>query len=101
MPRPARTIVTVGADLAETTCRACRSAPGFDQPADDQARLAVLFVLAITLGIRPGELRALRWDHIDLDHGMNCLHPNPGGCKVGPRREDACNRFKFRLAMLG
>jgi integrase len=27
-------------------------------------------VLAITLGLRPGELRALRWDHLDLRAGI-------------------------------
>jgi integrase len=33
-------------------------------------RLEALFVLAITLGLRPGELRALTWDHVDLPHGV-------------------------------
>jgi integrase len=32
--------------------------------------VAVGVVLAITLGLRPGELRALRWDHLDLDNGI-------------------------------
>ena len=27
-------------------------------------------MLAITLGLRPGELRALIWDHMDLDQGV-------------------------------
>ena len=26
--------------------------------------------LAITLGLRPGELRKLSWDHVDLDQGV-------------------------------
>ena len=69
-PRPDRAVTTVSADLADTTCTACRNTLGLDQSADDQARLAALFVLAITLGLRPGELRALRWDHVDLDNGV-------------------------------
>ena len=69
-PRQDRTMTTISADLADTTCRACRNTLGTDQSPDDQARLAALFVLAITLGLRPGELRALRWDHIDLDNGI-------------------------------
>jgi integrase len=63
-------MTTVSADLADTTCVACRNTLGLDQSADDQARLAALFVLAITLGLRPGELRALRWDHVDLDKSI-------------------------------
>jgi integrase len=27
-------------------------------------------VLSITLGLRPGELRKLAWDHVDLDNGV-------------------------------
>ena len=27
-------------------------------------------MLSITLGLRPGELRALTWDHVDLDRGV-------------------------------
>jgi len=27
-------------------------------------------VLSITLGLRPGELRRLTWDHVDLDNGV-------------------------------
>jgi integrase len=38
--------------------------------ADTSQRLEALFVLSITLGLRPGELRALTWDHVDLDRGV-------------------------------
>ncbi len=68
-PHADRKITTISDDLADTTCIACRARIGIDQPGD-QGRLAALFVLAITLGMRPGELRALRWDHIDLDQGI-------------------------------
>ena len=37
---------------------------------DSQRAAGALFVLAITLGLRPGELRKLTWDHVDLDQGM-------------------------------
>ena len=60
----------ISTDLADTTCRACRSQLGMDQSDNEQGRLAALFVLAITLGLRPGELRALRWDHVNLDKGV-------------------------------
>jgi integrase len=69
-PRSDRRLTTVSDGLADTTCTACRRQLGIDQQADDQARLAALFALAIMLGLRPGELRALRWDHVDLDNGV-------------------------------
>ena len=37
---------------------------------DANLRLEALFVLAITLGLRPGELRKLTWDHVDLNRGV-------------------------------
>jgi integrase len=52
-------------NLTDTTCRSCRNQLGLDQDAD--VRLEALFVLSITLGLRPGELRKLTWDHVDLD----------------------------------
>jgi len=54
-------------DLAETTCRSCRAQLGLDQDPDANVRLEALLVLSITLGLRPGELRKLTWDHVDLD----------------------------------
>jgi integrase len=54
-----------GAGLAEVTCRACRSL--FDTDESPDVRLEALFVLSITLGLRPGELRRLTWDLVDLD----------------------------------
>jgi integrase len=33
-------------------------------------RLEALFVISITLGPRPGELRTLTWDHEDLSKGV-------------------------------
>jgi integrase len=52
------------------TCRACRSQLGIDDHADAAVRLEALFVLSITVGLRPGELRRLTWDLVDLDVGV-------------------------------
>jgi integrase len=57
----------VSIELKDTTCRLCRAQLGLDQDADTNVRLEALFVLSITLGLRPGELRELTWDHVDLD----------------------------------
>jgi integrase len=43
---------------------------GLDDHTDASGRLEALFVLSITLGLRPGELRKLAWDHVDLDRGV-------------------------------
>ena len=60
----------IGTDLATTTCRFCRAELGLDADADENRRLEALFVLSITLGLRPGELRKLSWDHVDLDNAV-------------------------------
>ena len=67
-PRSDATITQTGTDLAQATCRSCQAQ--LDGTGADYARLEALFVLAITLGLRPGELRALTWDHVDLDNGI-------------------------------
>jgi Site-specific recombinase XerC len=67
-PRNSRT--EIGTDLATTTCRFCRAELGLDADADESRRLEALFVLSITLGLRPGELRKLSWDHVDLDNAV-------------------------------
>jgi integrase len=67
-PRGNATITHTGTDLAQVTCRSCEAQ--LDGTGADYARLEALFVLAITLGLRPGELRALTWDHVDLDNGI-------------------------------
>ncbi len=63
-------VTEIGADLTETTCRFCRAELGLDADADASRRLEALFVLSITLGLRPGELRKLAWDHVDLDNAV-------------------------------
>jgi integrase len=66
--KPRREAIKVSADLADTTCRSCRAE--LDGDGSAQLRLEALFVLALTLGMRPGELRALRWDHVELERGI-------------------------------
>jgi integrase len=63
-------ITEVPAELNETTCRSCRSQLGLDDTDDANVRLEALFVLSITLGLRPGELRKFSWDHVDLERGV-------------------------------
>ena len=69
-PRKSTTVTEVSTDLADTTCLSCRSQLGLDESGDAYLRLEGLFVLALTLGLRPGELRALTWDHLDLTKGV-------------------------------
>jgi integrase len=69
-PRNDAPITETSIDLAETTCRLCRAQLGLDEGADASRRLEALFVLSITLGLRPGELRKLTWDNVDLAYGV-------------------------------
>jgi len=66
-PHAKATIVEVSLDLKEASCRSCRAQLGLDAAGDEKQRLSALFVVAITLGLRPGELRKLAWDHVDLN----------------------------------
>ncbi len=63
-------ITEVSRELNQATCRSCRTQLGLDSNGDANQRLAALFVVAITLGLRPGELRKLTWDLVDLDGGV-------------------------------
>ena len=69
-PHPDGTIVDVSAELTDTRCRTCRSQLGLDDSDEANGRIEALFVISITLGLRPGELRKLTWDHVDLDRGV-------------------------------
>jgi len=48
----------------------CRPQLGLDDADEANVRLEALFVLSITLGLRPGKLRKLTWDLVDLDRGV-------------------------------
>ena len=80
-PHPDATATDVPAGLKDVTCRTCRSQLGLDDSDGANGRLEALFVISITLGLRPGELRKLTWDHVDLDRGV--IHvwrlPSRGG----------------------
>jgi integrase len=67
-PRKNGTATQTSTDIKDATCRMCRTLLGLDESTDTGQHLEAIFVLAITLGLRPGELRALTWDHVDLDH---------------------------------
>ena len=69
-PRTDAPVTEIGVELKEVTCRACRSQLGIDDLADAAVRLEALFVLSITVGLRPGELRKLTWNLVDLDAGV-------------------------------
>jgi integrase len=67
----ANAIVTdVSTELKDATCRSCRSQLRLDDSDDTNGRLQALFVISITLGLRPGELRKLTWDLVDLNRGV-------------------------------
>jgi integrase len=69
-PHPDAIVTVVSTELNDTTCRTCRSQLGLDDGDEANRRLEALFVISITLGLRPGELRKLTWDHVDLDRGV-------------------------------
>ena len=69
-PHPKAAIIDVSTELKDTTCRTCRSQLGLDDSDEANSRLQALFVISITLGLRPGELRMLTWDHVDLSRGV-------------------------------
>jgi len=69
-PHAKAKITEVSRELKEATCRSCRTQLGLDAAADANQRLAALFILSITLGLRPGELRKLTWDLVNLDRGV-------------------------------
>ena len=81
-PRNDAPVTETSIDLAETTCRLCRAQLGLDKDANATQRLEALFVLSITLGLRPGELRKLTWDHVDLATASSTY----GARRAGPAR---------------
>ena len=63
---------------------------GLDDSGDAVVRLEALFVLAITLGLRPGELRKLTWDHVDLNGGV--VHVWRSASKTGDTKTPKSKR---------
>jgi integrase len=83
-------IADVSRELKETTCRSCRRYLGLDDPTDGNQRLEALFVVSITLGLRPGELRKLTWDHVDLGGGV--VHVWKSASKTGDTKTPKSKR---------
>ena len=69
-PHPNAAVAEVSTELKDVTCRSCRSQLRLDDSDEANGRLQALFVISITLGLRPGELRTLTWDHVDFDRGV-------------------------------
>jgi hypothetical protein len=55
-PHEKAKITEVGRERKVATCRSCRTQLSLDDTGNANRRLAALFVLSITLGLRPGEL---------------------------------------------
>jgi len=83
-------ITEVSREPKEATCRSCQSQLNLDGAGDSAARLEALFVLAITLGLRPGELRKLTWDHVDLNGGV--VHVWRSASKTGDTKTPKSKR---------
>ena len=83
-------IAEVSRELKDATCLSCRSQLGLDSIGNANQRLAALFVLSITLGLRPGELRRLTWDYVDLDGGV--VHVWRSASKTGDTKTPQSKR---------
>jgi integrase len=66
------------------------SHPFPENPTDANQRLEALFVVSITLGLRPGELRKLTWGHIDLGGGV--VHVWKSASKTGDTKTPKSKR---------
>jgi hypothetical protein len=89
-PHANATITEVSREPKDATCRSCRSQLGIDETDNANLRLEALFVLAITLGLRPGELRKLTWDHVDLNRGV--VHVWRSASKTGDTKTPKSKR---------
>ena len=77
-------------ELKYVTCRSCRSQLRLDDSDEANGRLQALFVISITLGLRPGELRMLTWDHVDLSRGV--VHVWRSASRSGDTKTPASKR---------
>jgi integrase len=83
-------IIEVSRELKDATCLSCRTQLGLDNAGNANQRLAALFVLSITLGLRPGELRMLTWDYVDFDGGV--VHVWRSASKTGDTKTPQSKR---------
>jgi integrase len=72
------------------TCRSCSAQLGIDETDSANLRLEALFVLAITLGLRPGELRQPTWAHVDVTGGV--IHVWRSASKTGDTKTPKSKR---------
>jgi integrase len=89
-PRKNAPITEVSREPKEATCRSCRAQLGIDEADSANVRLEALFVLAITLGLRPGELRQLTWEHVDVSGGV--IHVWRSASKTGDTKTPKSKR---------
>jgi integrase len=89
-PHKNATITEVSQETKDATCRSCRCQLGMDDETDANLRFEALFVLAITLGLRPGELRKLTWDLVDLNRGV--VHVWRSASKTGDTKTPKSKR---------
>jgi integrase len=89
-PHQKATVAEVSRDLQDATCLSCRNQLGLHRPTDANRRLEALFVVSITLGLRPGELRKLTWDHVDLAGGV--VHVWKSASKTGDTKTPKSKR---------
>jgi integrase len=75
-----------------STCRSCRRYLGLDNPTDANQRLEAL-VVSVTLGLRPGELRKLTWDHVDFGGGV--IHVWKSASKTGDTKTPKSKRSRI------
>src|ERR1700733_1316032 len=83
-------ITELSREPKEATCRSCRAQLGIDETDNANLRLEALFVLSITVGLRPGELRKLTWDHVDLTRGV--VHVWRSASKTGDTKTPKSKR---------
>jgi integrase len=89
-PHPDAAVTEVSTELKDVTCRSCRSQLRLDDSDEANGRLQTLFVISITLGLRPGELRTLTWDHVDLSRGV--VHVWRSASRSGDTKTPASKR---------
>jgi integrase len=88
-------ITELGRDLKDATCLSCRTQLGLDGTGNANQRLVALFVLSITLGLRPGELRMLTWDYVDFDGEWStsgARRARPATPRPRSRSDRSCSR---------
>lgn len=85
-------ITEVSRELRRRPAASCRVQLGIGETDKANLRLEALFVQAITLGLRPGELRLLTWEHVDVSGGV--VHVGRGASKAGDTKTAKSKRSR-------